>query len=87
MGEFAPLLQEGRRSLQPTGKPFEYWAAIPDRENNRTRVGRYNSKDFSFHKELDAEHLTFDSFSMWVDEAEAKLFILYQGQLLRLPLR
>jgi hypothetical protein len=28
-GEFAPLLQEGRRSPQPAGKPFEYRVAIP----------------------------------------------------------
>src|SRR5262249_45539621 len=86
-GEFEPLLQEGRRSLQPAGRPFEYWAAIPDRENNRTRVGRYNSRDFSFQTALDIQQLTFDSFSMWVDEKEAKLFVVYQEQLLRLPLR
>jgi len=86
-GEFAPLLQEGRRSLQPTGKPFEYWAAISDRENNRTRVGRYNSRDFSFQQAFDVLQLTFDSFSMWVDEKEAKLLVVYEGQLLRLPLQ
>ena len=86
-GEFAPLLQEGRRSLQPTGKPFEYWAAIPDRENNRTRVGRYNSRDFSFQMAIDAQPLTFNSFSMWVDEKESKLLVVYEGQLLRLPLQ
>jgi PBS lyase HEAT-like repeat-containing protein len=85
-GEFAPLLQEGRRPLQPTGKPFEYWAAIPDREKNRTRVGRYNSRDFSFQTVLDAPQLTFGSFSMCVDENEAKLLVVYGGQLLRLPL-
>jgi hypothetical protein len=85
-GEFAPLLQEGRRSLQPTGAPFAYWAAIPDREKNRTRVGRYNSRDFSFQTTLDVQQLTFDSFSMWVDEKEAKLLVVYEGQLLRLPL-
>src|SRR5262245_3911687 len=82
-GEFAPLLQEGQRSLQPTGKPFEYWAAIPDREKNRTRVGRYNSRDFSFQTALDIQQLTFDSFSMWVDEKEVKLLVVYEGQLLR----
>jgi hypothetical protein len=87
VGEFAPLLQEGRRSLQPTGMPFEYWAAIPDHENNRTRVGRYNSRDFSFQTTLDVQQLTFDSFSMWVDEKEAKLLVVYEGQLLRLPLQ
>jgi hypothetical protein len=85
-GEFAPLLQEGQRSLQPTGKPFEYWAAIPDREKNRTRVGRYNSRDFSFQTAFDLQQLTFDSFSMWVDEKEAKLLVVYEGQLLRAPL-
>jgi hypothetical protein len=85
-GEFAPLRQEGNRSLQPTGKPFEYWAAIPDRENNRTRVGRYSSKDFSFQTALDLQQLIFNSFSMWVDEKEAKILVVYEGQLLRLPM-
>jgi hypothetical protein len=86
-GEFAPLRQEGRRGLQPAGKPFEYWAAIPDRENNRTRVGRYNSRDFTFQTALDVQQLTFDSFSMWVDEKEAKILVIYEGQLLRAPLQ
>jgi hypothetical protein len=86
-GEFAPLLQEGRRFLQPTGKPFEYWAAIPNREKNQTRVGRYNARDFSFQMALDVSQLTFDGFSMWVDEREAKLLVIYEGQLLRLPLQ
>ena len=86
-GEFAPLLQEARRSLQSTGKPIEYWAAIPDRENNRTRVGRYNPRDFSFQPAFDVQQLTFNSFSMWVDEKEAKLLVVYEGQLLRLPLQ
>jgi hypothetical protein len=85
-GEFAPLLQEGRRSLQPAGKPFEFWAAIPDREKNQTRVGRYNSRDFSFQTKLDVSQLTFDSFLMWVDEEEMKILVVYEGQLLRLPL-
>src|SRR5262245_46904315 len=84
-GEFTPLLQTGRRLLQPTGKPFEHWAAITDREKNETRVGRYNSRDFSFHTALEVSQLTFDSFSMWVDEKEARLFVVYEGQLLRLP--
>ncbi|HYG79398.1 MAG TPA: HEAT repeat domain-containing protein, partial [Pyrinomonadaceae bacterium] len=47
-GVFEPLLQGGKRFLQPAGRPAEYWAAIPDRAKNETRVGRYNAKDFSF---------------------------------------
>ena len=85
-GVFDPLLQEGNRFLQPTGNPDEYWAALPDQEKNQTRVGRYNLKDFSFKPTLSLSHIVFDSMSMWVDETQAKLFLVYRGHLLRLPL-
>jgi hypothetical protein len=86
-GLFEPLLQEATRPLQPTGRPDEVWAAIPDRSKNETRVGRYSLRDFSFHALLTVPHLTFDSFRMWVDEAGAKLLVVYKGQLLRMPLQ
>jgi hypothetical protein len=84
-GVFAPLEEEGKRFLQPTAKPFEYWAAIPEHTINQTRVGRYNLKDFSFQTLLVVPHLTFDSMSMWVDETDSQLYVVYEGQLLRLP--
>lgn len=86
-GEFEPLTQEGGRALLPTANPGEFWAALPDREKNETRVGRYGTKDFTFRTLLVVPHLTFESFGMWVDEAGAKLYVVYEGQLLRLPLR
>ena len=86
-GVFTPLLQEGKRFLQSTGKPDEFWAAIPDRVKNQTQVGRYNLKDFSFQPLLTVPHISFDSMAMWVDEAGAKLYLVYDGQLLLLPLR
>lgn len=85
-GIFAPLLQEGDRPLQPTGNADEFWAALPDRARDETRVGRYNTKDFSFRTLLVLPHIRFDSFQMWADEAGAKIYVTYQGQLLRLPL-
>jgi len=85
-GVFEPLLQEGGRPLQPTGKPDEFWAAVPDRGKNETRVGRYGTRDFSFRTLFVVPQLTFDSYGMWVDEAGAKLYVVYEGQLLRLPL-
>jgi hypothetical protein len=85
-GEFAPLRQEGKRFLQPTDKPNEFWVAIPDREKNQTRVGRYNLKEFSFQPVLLVPHITFDSMQMWVDQAGAKFYIVYESNLLRLPL-
>jgi hypothetical protein len=86
-GVFEPLLQEGNRPLQPTGRADEYWAAIPDRRKNETQVGRYSLRDFSFRKTFVVPHLTFDSMSAWVDEAGNKLYVVYEGQLLRLPLQ
>lgn len=84
-GVFAPLQQTGNRFLQPTARTAEFWAAIPDRSKDQTRVGRYNLKDFSFQTALVVPRLVFDSFSMWVDEPSSSLYIVYEGQLLRLP--
>lgn len=84
-GEFAPLREHGKRFLQPTGQPGEYWAAIPDEK--QTQVGRYNVKDFSFKPVLTVPQIAFASLSMWVDEKEGKLYVVYRDQLLRLPLK
>jgi hypothetical protein len=86
-GVFEPLLQDGKRFLQPTGEPGEYWAAIPEREKNQTRVGRYSVKDFSFRPLLVVPRLVFDSMAMWVGDGGTKLYIVYEGQLLRLPMK
>lgn len=86
-GVFEPLLQEGKRFLQPTGSADEFWVAVPDRRKNQTQVGRYSLGDFSLQTLLVVPHLIFDSTRMWVDEAGLKLYIVYEGQLLRLPLQ
>lgn len=85
-GEFEPLQPQGKRFLQSTGKPNEFWAAIPDRKKDQTRVGRYNLKDFTFQQVLLVPRISFNSMSMWVDEAAGKLYFVYKGDLLRLPL-
>jgi hypothetical protein len=85
-GVFTPLQQQGRRSLQSASGPSEFWAAVPDRAKDQTEVGRYNTKDFSFQTLLTVPHMRFDSAAMWVDESAAKLYVIYEGQLLRLPL-
>lgn len=84
-GEFLPLHQQGKRFLQPTDKPNEFWAAIPNSEKNQTQVGRYNLKDFSFKPLLLIPHISFESMSMWVDVKSEKLYVVYKNQLLRLP--
>lgn len=87
-GVFTPLQLHGlKRSLQPTAKPDEYWAALPTRARNQTVVGRYNTRDFSFQPVLVVPQITFDSVEMWVDETEMRLYVVYEGQLLRMPLK
>ena len=86
-GEFAPLQQSGHRFLQATEKPDEFWAAISDEKKNHTQVGRYNLKDFSFKAVTTVPQLLFDSMAMWVDASQKKVYIVYKGQLLRLPLQ
>ncbi len=91
-GEFRPLIQQTFRPLQPTGKPFEFWAAIYDRSKNRTEIGRYNAKNFSFKAVLIVPEISLSSMNIWVDEPEAKVYFIYQGNysleghLLSLPL-
>ena len=86
-GEVAPLLAQGNRFLQTTGKPDEFWAAIPDEEKGLTKVGRYNLKTFSFTPALTIPHISLDSMSMWVDEKRGKIYVAYKGQLLSIPLQ
>jgi hypothetical protein len=86
-GEFAPLEQPGSRFLQATEKPDEFWAAISDDKKNQTQIGRYHLRDFSFNVVTTVPQLLFDSMSMWVDEGQKKVYVVYKGQLLRLPLQ
>ena len=85
-GEFAPLMQEGDRFLQASGKADEFWAAIPNEAKDQTQVGRYNLKTFSFTAVLTIPHISFDSMSMWVDEKRGHVYVAYKGQLLSIPL-
>lgn len=83
VGEVRPLAQQTFRSLQPTGTPGEYYAALP-RGNAGTIVGVYSTKTFSFKPILKLPKIVFDSTEMWVDAN--KLYFAYQGHLLTVPI-
>lgn len=85
-GEVQPLGQQTFRSLQPAQNAFEFWAAIHDRKKNETNVGVYNAKTFSFKPMLTIPKIDFDSMDMWVDGAAGKIYFVYSGHLLSLPL-
>ena len=85
-GEVRPLIQQSFRPLQSSGKPDEFWAAIPDQRKEITQVGVYNQKTFTFTAKLKIPRITFDSMEMWVDEPGNKVYFVYKGELLALPL-
>lgn len=85
-GEFRPLDQQTFRPLQKAAKPNEFWAAILDVEKNETEVGIYDTKYFGFKPVLRIPKIKFNSMNMWVDEPGNKVYFVYRGHLLALPL-
>lgn len=86
-GEFRPIRQETYRSLQPTQNPSEAWAALPSEDKKVTEVGRYSLKTFTFTPVLKVPNIAFESMDMWVDEPANKIYVVYNGQLLGIPLK
>jgi hypothetical protein len=86
-GEFTPLAQQTIRPLQPAPAPDEFWAAIPNQEKNETQIGIYNARSFIFKPLQKVSRITFSSMDMWVDEKESKIYMVYAGHLLALPLK
>ncbi len=85
-GEIRPLAQQTFRPLQAAANADEFWAAIPGGEKNETRIGIYNAKTFSFKSLLTVPQIRFDSMDMQADEKESKIYFVYNGHLLSLPL-
>ncbi len=85
-GEFEPLGDQNFRPLQPVTGSREYWAAIPDSEKRLTRVGRYDTRTFRFNPLIEIPEIQFASDYMCVDEEAKRIYLTYNGHLLRLPL-
>lgn len=83
-GDIRPIIQQTFRPLQPSGVAGEFWAAIPDSEENATEVGIYNEKTMSFKSVMKIPKIQFDSMNMWIDAG--KIYFVFEGQLLSLPL-
>ncbi|MEJ7847793.1 MAG: hypothetical protein WKF92_06885 [Pyrinomonadaceae bacterium] len=86
-GEIKPIAQQKFRSLQPASSAFEFWAAIPNQRKNETNVGIYNAKTLVFKTVMKIPKISFDSMNMWVDETAGKVYFVYSGHLLALPLK
>jgi HEAT repeat protein len=84
-GEVRPLAQQSYRALQPSANAFEFWAAVPTKD--QTVVGMYNTRTFTFRPILKLPKIVFDSMDTWVDENEGKIYFVYEGQLLAAPIK
>jgi HEAT repeat protein len=86
-GEIRPLAEQTFRPLQSTGKPNEFWAALSGQSGDETVVGLYDSRLFRFTPVLKIPKITFSSLEMWVDQPENKVYFVYKGHLLSVPLK
>jgi hypothetical protein len=57
-----------------------------DDQKKATIVGRYDAKLFAFTPLIRLPELRLDSSGVWVDQTEGRLWMVYRGCLLRLPL-
>lgn len=85
--ELRPLSQQTFRPLQKAPQADEYWAAMPDFEKNQTRLGIYNAKWLTFKPVRTIPKIKFNSMDMWVDEPGNKVYFVYRGHLLALPVK
>ncbi|HEY0461310.1 MAG TPA: HEAT repeat domain-containing protein [Pyrinomonadaceae bacterium] len=85
-GEFRPLEEQTYRPLQASTAPNEFWAAVYDKKAKETAIGRYNTNTFAFQTVLKLPEIKLGSMDIWVDEAQAKVYFVYEGHLLAAPL-
>lgn len=85
--ELRPIGQQRYRPLQPTARPFEFWAAIPDIETGETSFGIYNSRTFFMRPLLKLPRIRFNSQAMWVDEPAMRVYFVYEGHVLSVPFK
>ena len=86
-GEFRPLSQQEYRPLQKSARPNEFWTAIMDAESGATEVGIFDSKFFTFKPVIRLPKIQFNSMDMYVDETGRKVYFVYRGHLLSVPLK
>jgi hypothetical protein len=82
-----PFRQKMNRPFQPAAEEGVVWTAIAyPGENPFSQIGRFDTKDFRFRNLTGIDTLDIESNDVWVDEAAGKIYIVYRGHLLRIPL-
>jgi hypothetical protein len=79
-----PLRQRTDRPFQPTQKVGVVWTAT--KEKGYSIIGQFDTASFQFKPWTQVDSIEFESNDMWIDESLEKVYIVYRGQLLRIPL-
>ena len=85
-GELRPLAEQTFRPLQQSSRPNEFWAAIPANKAEDTQVGLLDTRTAKFRPVITIPKIAFRSMDMWVDEQGGRVYFVYQGHALSLPL-
>jgi hypothetical protein len=85
-GTFWPLEQPLVHPLQPTSEPgaLRLWAARATEDG--TSVGLYDPRTFTFVERTAISAIQFGAGDFWVDEPGNSIYLVYGGDLLRLPM-
>jgi hypothetical protein len=84
-GDAKYLRQRMHRAFQATSQPGVVWVSSGERVVY-TMLGRFDMQTLRFRNSIPIDSLDFDSDQVWVDESTRRIYVVYRGHLLRLPL-
>ena len=85
-GELRPLLYKNFIPFQSAAAKHSYWVAFYDEQKKAGIFGLYNVDNFTLKPLLELPGLTLASNGIWADEASGFVYLVHEGNLLRLPL-
>lgn len=85
-GVFWPLENLNYRPLQASAAEGHSWAAKYDKELDATVIGLYDTASCCFEPVMHVPGLNFDSMDLWVNEEQAKVYLVINGDLIRFAL-
>ena len=86
-GELRPLLYKNFIPFQSAAAKHSYWVAFYDEQKKAGIFGLYNVDNFTLKPLLELPGLILASNGIWADEASGFVYLVHEGNLLRLPLK
>ncbi len=86
-GDLRPLLSKSFMPFQPASTPHSYWVAFFDELKGAGTFGLYNDQNFTFKPVFELPKMKISSTSIWADEGSGFIYLVHEGNLLRMPLK